>query len=48
MVGFAVTLIATFLLGSQFTWPLGLIAGFGLAGLTVALAWAAVNPPDPR
>lgn len=48
VVGLAVTLIATFLLGTQFTWPFGLIVGFGLAGLTAALAWAAVHPPDPR
>ena len=47
IAGLLATGASTFVLGQWFSWPFGLMFGFGVAAITACVAWGAAHPPDP-
>ncbi len=47
VVGLLATGASTFVLGQLFTWPFGLLVGFGVAAITACVGWGVAHPPDP-
>ncbi len=47
IAGLLATGASAFVLGQLFSWPFGLMVGFGVAAITACVAWGVAHPPNP-